>query len=103
MYGINETKDVLKTVMAFVEAFKAANEDGTLNFTDVGLFVNPLVTLPNAFTGISKVPHELEDLTEEEIVELTATFGDIVEDEDLQELFFHFVSFLTTLHGLLKN
>jgi hypothetical protein len=104
MAGITETKEVFATLLKFVEAFRKAQEnDGMINFSDIGFFVDPIVSLPTAINGIQDIPFELEDLEEEEITELAAQFGDIVDNEEYQEAFFFLVSFLNSMKNILKG
>jgi hypothetical protein len=71
MYGIEETKDVVKAICGLGNAIAASlADDGKITFSDYPKFIGPLISLPAAISGIGEVPKELKDLTEEEKQEL---------------------------------
>lgn len=80
-YGIKQTIDVLKLVSGLVEAVELSLVDGNINIVDLANFVLPLTLLPAAIEGVSQVPNELGDLSDEEIQQLKAEVGDIIDDE----------------------
>lgn len=102
--GITQTTEVFKTLLAFVNAVRSAKEgDGKITVSDLGYFVTPLAGLPTAINGLSEVPAELTDLDADEIATLAEMFGDVIDEENYQEAFFHFVMFLNTLRVILEK
>jgi hypothetical protein len=74
IYGIEELKDCVKAICGLGNGISAAlADDGKITIGDYYKFIGPLIKLPAAITGISEVPKELADLTEQEkdeIIEL---------------------------------
>lgn len=68
--SITETMDFVDLIVALFLAWKAANEDGKLDWTDVFKLWEPLKKVPAAFTGMELVPAELlnVDLSEAQTV-----------------------------------
>jgi hypothetical protein len=73
MYGIEETKDVVKflckSTNAVVESLK---DDGKITIGDFPKFGGVAMSLFPAFSGINEVPNELAELSEDEVTELIA-------------------------------
>ena len=69
-YGIQETKDVVITLTSIANAASNALKDGKVSLLELPSFIVPLTKLPAAFSGISQVPNELNDLNEEEKADL---------------------------------
>jgi hypothetical protein len=71
MIGIQETKDVLTLVLGLANGVaKSITDDGKFTIGDIQHFTGALFLLAPAFTGIENVPHELAELSEEEIAEV---------------------------------
>ena len=69
MADIKETKEVATFVTSVAEAIYEASKDGW-SWADYIHFIKPLGDAVPALAGITEVPAELEDLTDEEVVEL---------------------------------
>lgn len=88
MYGIEETKDVVKflckTTNAVLESLK---DDGKITIGDFPKFGSVALTLFPAFSGINEVPKELAELSEDEVTELVALVKDELDlDENVEEV-----------------
>ena len=70
MYGIQETKDVVKLGIEIGEAFDRALDNGKLGIEDLSQFFGVFTSASAAFAGITKVPAEIKDLSAEEMEEL---------------------------------
>lgn len=71
MYAIEELKDVVKSLCALGNGInEALKDDGKITFGDLPKFVGFAISLPASISGISQVPLELSELTEEEKTEL---------------------------------
>lgn len=71
MYGIEQTKDAVIAVCALGNAIsESLQDDGKIGLGDLPKFINPVVKLPAAISGIGEVPKELDDLMPEEKQEL---------------------------------
>jgi len=68
--GIKETKEVLALGFAFAKSFKLAKADGNINLLDAPHLMAALPHLGPALDNVGKVPHEIKDLSEEEVGEL---------------------------------
>lgn len=88
MYGIEETKDAVIAVCALGNAIASSLEDdGKVTLGDLPKFINPVVKLPAAISGIGEVPKELADLTDEEKEELVALVeGELEVGEKAEEV-----------------
>lgn len=101
---ITQTTEVFKTLLGFIDAIRKAKEsDGKITVSDLGYFVTPLASLPTAINGLGEVPAELADLDADEINALAEIFGDVIDEEDYQEAFFHFMMFLNTTRIILEK
>lgn len=88
MYGIEETKDVVKflckSTNAVVESLK---DDGKITIGDFPKFGGVAMALFPAFSGINEVPKELAELSEDEVTELVTLVKDELElDENVEEV-----------------
>ena len=71
IYGIQETKDVVSFLTATANAVQdSLQDDGKITIKDYPKFFGVGMKLFPALTGIGQVPHELEDLKEEEKAEI---------------------------------
>lgn len=68
--GVEQTKDAIVAIAAFVNAMSYALEDGKITLTDLPLLLNPAMKLPAALTGIGEIPNELSELDDNEMNEL---------------------------------
>jgi hypothetical protein len=88
MYGIKETKDLFAAIRAFKEVIKQAKEnDGVINFSDWVLLPALFGPLQAAVSGGQEIPKELGDLDQAEIEELTAEFGELINDPAAMQIF----------------
>ncbi len=87
-YGIKETTELFDAGIALKEAVELSKaDDGKVTFRDLPYFVAPIPRLITGVEGAGQVPNELGDLDETEIFELEGKFGELVHDEDYQDLF----------------
>ncbi len=71
MAGIKETKELVTCILDFMEGIAVSlDNDGEITWTDAINFVSALKSMPRAFDGISEIPTEVGDLTENEVKEL---------------------------------
>ena len=83
MEPTQELKDVLAFALSVHMAYDKAKADGKIDLTDLPLAVGPIMKLLPAIDGISKVPAELKDLTDEErdaLMEWAKAEYDIADD-----------------------
>ena len=69
--GVKETKEVLAFVFSMTNAIKVSLADGDFDFWDAKNFVEPLKKIAPAVENIEEVLPELEDLSLDEVIELT--------------------------------
>ena len=95
MYGIKETREfftLIDEVIGGIEKAKAG--DGKVDFpNDLVHFFNVPVSLFTAIVGADQVPKELADLDDAEVLQLTTDFGNIIDNGNFRNMFFHLVSF----------
>lgn len=82
MAGTQETKEVLDFVVQLAHSIESARADGSIGFSDVTDLVDVLMKVGAAFDGISEVPAEVKDLTEEEAAELNQHVKDTLDLQD---------------------
>ena len=70
MEGITELKEALLTAAKFGNAVGRSLVDGKIGIGDIAEFIPAVISLPAALEGISQIPAEVKDLTEEELEEL---------------------------------
>jgi hypothetical protein len=70
MPGIEQTKDVVKFVVALGVGAAKSYEDKKLSFMDLANFLGAVTAFPAAISGISEVPAELADMDATERQEL---------------------------------
>ena len=86
LMGIVQLKDAVITVCKFTTAIvDSIADDGKITLGDFPKFINPVISLPAAISGIGEVPAELADLTEEEKTELVQLVKDELELGDNAE------------------
>lgn len=81
--GIEETKDILAFVMSLGNAVGQSLDDGRMDITDLGNFLQVLTSAPEAISGSSQIAGELKDLSEsekEELLEFVKEEFDIPQD-----------------------
>lgn len=85
-YGIEETKDVAKFLCRTTNAvLNSLEDDGKITFTDFPKFAGVAMAIFPALSGISEVPKELADLTEDEFNELKELVKEELElDDDVE-------------------
>lgn len=88
MYGIEETKDVVKflckTTNAVLDSLK---DDGKITVGDFPKFGGVAMSMFPAFSGINEVPKELAELSEDEITELVELVKTELElDESVEQV-----------------
>jgi hypothetical protein len=71
-FDIKETKEMLLFIIALFRALKMSISDGKITFFDLQYFLNVILRLPAACSGIQIIPAEIHDLSQEEISELLA-------------------------------
>ena len=69
--GVKETKEVLAFVFSMTNAIKVSLAAGDFDFWDAKNFVEPLKKIAPAVENIEEVLPELEDLSLDEVIELT--------------------------------
>ena len=69
--GVKETREVLAFVFSMANAIKISLADGDFDFWDAKNFVEPLKKIAPAVENIEEVLPELEDLSLDEVIELT--------------------------------
>lgn len=69
--GVKETKEVLAFVFSMTNAIKVSLADGDFDFWDAKNFVEPLKKIAPAVENIEEVLPELEDLSFDEVIDLT--------------------------------
>ena len=72
MAGIKETKELLKFIVEFAEAIDKSMEDGDIGFADLTNLVSAMMAAGDAFSDISLIPEEINDLDDNEALELYA-------------------------------
>ena len=89
MYGIKETIELMQAGVAIKSAVETAKaNDGKIDLlTDWPGFAAALPALFSAVQGGNQIPKELGDLDEEEIQQLRAKFGEIVDNESWGKIF----------------
>lgn len=70
VYGIKETKELLKFVLDLGMGLEQALADKKMTFGDVGCFLVAFKDAVPAFAGINLVPKEMGNLSDAEIAEL---------------------------------
>ena len=70
MEGTKAIKDFLALPMSIHMAVDKANEDGTINFADLGLLVDPGMKGGPFLSSLSCIPKEISDLNDEELVDV---------------------------------
>jgi len=76
MESITELKEVILTAAKFGNAVGRSLKDGKIGIGDIAEFIPAVISLPAALEGISQIPAEVKDLTDEELNELTAFIND---------------------------
>lgn len=107
-FGIQETKELLRFVLALGNAAGQAARDGKIDVSDLAYFVSALTKIGPALDKIDLVPKELADLSEAEREELLAFFRsefDIPQDrlEAIIELLFSITLSFARLLAMLKR
>ena len=89
-YCIHQTEEIFDAGLALINAYKISKaDDGKVTIPgDLLNFIGPLTKVPVAIEGADQVPKELGDLSKAEILQLKARFGEIVNDERYQRVFF---------------
>jgi hypothetical protein len=88
-FGIEETSDVLESLIKIANAVKVTMEDGKFSPMEAFNFTGALVSLPKALSGLKFVPAELDNLSDDEIAILVETVKDELEyasDEKVQAI-----------------
>lgn len=88
MYGIEETKDVVKFLCKATNAvLDSLKDDGKITIGDFPKFGGAAMAMFPAFSGINEVPKELVELSEDEVTELVALVKDELElDENVEQV-----------------
>ncbi len=104
-FGIDETKDVIKFGTSLANGLIKALKDGKIGLTDIADFIAPSTKLPAALSGISKVPAELNDLTELEMQELRDLVqSDLqVDDAKAKVIIDKSINVVYAIYGLVKE
>lgn len=89
-FGIQQTEEMFDAAVGLVNAYKLSKQDdGKVTIPgDLLNFISPLTKVPIAIEGADQVPKELGDLSDEEILRLRSRFGEIVQDERYQRVFY---------------
>jgi len=83
VYGVKETKELVKFAIELGEAFDVALSDKKFDMSELGLLIAPLMQVGPAFEGLDKVASELKELSESEqleVVEFVKTELDLKSD-----------------------
>jgi len=88
MYGIEETKDVVKFLCKATNAvIESLKDDGKITIGDFPKFGGVAMSIFPAFSGINEVPKELAELSEDEVTELITLVKDELQlDENVEEV-----------------
>lgn len=70
--GIKELSEVVKFVCAMANGIADAAKDGQISLGDAAHLVPLLYKLPSAADGLSEVPLEVADLSQDEIIAISA-------------------------------
>ena len=70
MVGIKETKELVKAMLMLGNSAGMALADGKFDWSELGLFVAPLGSLPAALSGLQDLPKEWQDMDDSERDEL---------------------------------
>lgn len=100
MKTIKETIELFEFAKASIDAVKAAQADGKIDLQDAPLLFGPALKLPNAILGVKEIPSELSDLDDNEIMELTARFGEIVTDSRYRRAFAGLATFADAVYEI---
>jgi len=76
VFSIDETKDAIAFIASFGNAMGQSLEDGKFELGEYINFIPSLIKLPEAISGINKLPDELRNITDEERAELLAFIKD---------------------------
>lgn len=89
-YGINETEQMMSAAVALKQAIAISKaDDGKITFPeDLFNFINVINPIIIGVTGADQIGKELADLDQSEIERLRAKFGEIVDDERYQRIFY---------------
>jgi len=86
-FGIEQTADCVVAIASLSNAISAALEDGKINISDLPLLLSPAMKMPAAFSGISEVPKELNELDPEEKNQLLVLVSEELDfPEDIEEV-----------------
>lgn len=80
VYGIKETKEVVKAGLAIQVALKKALADGSIGLTDIVHLPSVLGPVKAAVADVHLLPKEIADLQEGEFDELVALAKDAIAD-----------------------
>lgn len=86
-FGIEETIDLVDSLVKLANAVKVSMADGKFSALDAFNFTGAVVSLPSALTGLNMVPAELSNLDDEEIQTIVNVVRDTLEyatDETIQ-------------------
>lgn len=78
-FGIDETTDVVESLVKLANAVKVTMEDGKFTAMEAFNFTSALISLPSALTGIEMIPAELSNLDDGEIESLVNTVRETLE------------------------
>jgi hypothetical protein len=102
---VKNIKEALIAVLALPKVYEAAMEDGKIGFEDLALLMALFPKLQPAIEGITEIPGELKDMTEEERLELVVLVKAELdlEDDSLEEKIEIAFDILTKIAMLLKS
>jgi len=84
-YGIDETLDVVKAVVALANAIDEVSQDG-FDLGDVFDLIKPLSMFPAAISGAEKIPLELSDYSDEERQQVQEAVEELEFESEYSEL-----------------
>ena len=70
--GITETLDAVDFAVSFANSIVLAYEDGALNLSDFQYAMGPFMKIPSVLSGMSLIPAELSNLSQEELDQIIA-------------------------------
>ena len=88
-FGIDETTDVVESIVKIANAVKVTMEDGKFSPMEAFNFTGALISLPKALSGLKFIPAELDNLDDGEIETLVNTVRETLEyasDELIQAI-----------------
>ncbi len=84
-YGIEETLDVVKAVVALANAIDEVSQDG-FDLSDLFDLIKPISMFPAAISGAEKIPFELSDYSDDERQQVQEAVEELEFESEYSEL-----------------